>query len=135
MAKRKGVSGKTHTKQQLNDYANQNNPNNKAYRARRTNEEKARKTRNHFDQDMIYYEPDLGFGWCDDQDLRKAGICMGNFFYNLFNGKTGYTISDSMAVDEDGDLLMRLSDHTVMDTGEIVFLSSAGNLFDEEDEW
>ncbi len=137
MAKRKGVSGKTHTKQQLNDYANQNNPNNKAYRARRTNEEKARKTRNHFDQDMIYYEPDLGFGWCDDQDLRKAGICMGNFFYNLFNGKTGYTISDSMAVDEDGDLLMRLSDHTVMDmdTGEIGFLSSAGNLFDEEDEW
>lgn len=66
MAKRKGVSGKTHAKQQLNDYANQNNPNNKAYRARRTNEEKARKTRNHFDQDMIYYEPDLGFGWCDD---------------------------------------------------------------------
>ena len=53
MAKRKGVSGKTHTKQQLNDYANQNNPNNKAYRARRTNEEKARKTRNHFDQDML----------------------------------------------------------------------------------
>lgn len=31
MAKRKVVSGKTHTKQQLNDYANQNNPNNKAY--------------------------------------------------------------------------------------------------------
>lgn len=60
---------------------------------------------------------------------------MGNFFYNLFNGKTGYTISDSMAVDEDGDLLMRLSAHTVMDTGEIGFLSSAGNLFDEEDEW
>lgn len=62
---------------------------------------------------------------------------MGNFFYNLFNGKTGYTISDNMAVDGDGDLLMRLSDHTVMDmdTGEIVFLSSAGNLFDEEDEW
>ena len=40
---------------------------------------------------------------------------MGNFFYDLFNGKTGYTISDNMAVDEDGDLLMRLSDHTVMD--------------------
>ena len=40
---------------------------------------------------------------------------MGNFFYNLFNGKTGYTISGNMAVDEDGDLLMRLSDHTVMD--------------------
>lgn len=71
------------------------------------------------------------------RNLRKAGICMGNFFYDLFNGKTGYTISDSMAVDEDGDLLMRLSDHTAMDmdTGEIGFLSSAGNLFDEEDDW
>ena len=45
MAKRKGVSGKTHTKQQLNDYANQNNPNNKAYRARRTNEGKNPKNR------------------------------------------------------------------------------------------
>ena len=40
MAKRKGVSGKTHTKQQLNDYANQNNPNNKAYRARRQTKKK-----------------------------------------------------------------------------------------------
>ena len=71
------------------------------------------------------------------RNLRKAGICMGNFFYDVFNGKKGYTISDSMAVDEDGDLLMRLSDHTVMDmdTGEIGFLSSAGNLFDEEDDW
>lgn len=48
---------------------------------------------------------------------------MGNFFYNLFNGKTGYTISDSMAVDEDGDLLMRLSDHTVMD------MDTGGNWF------
>lgn len=31
--KRGGVSGKTHTQQQLNNYANQNNPNNCAYRA------------------------------------------------------------------------------------------------------
>ncbi|MFP5453307.1 hypothetical protein [Parvimonas sp. G1604] len=38
MAKQKGVSSKTHTKQQLNDYANQNNPNNKAYRARMSND-------------------------------------------------------------------------------------------------
>ena len=27
------ISGKTHTKQQLDHYANQNNPNNKAYKA------------------------------------------------------------------------------------------------------
>lgn len=35
--KNRGVSGKTHTQQQLNDYANQNNPNNSAYRANRNN--------------------------------------------------------------------------------------------------
>ena len=33
MTKEKGVSGKTHTQKQLNDYANQHNPNNKAYKA------------------------------------------------------------------------------------------------------
>ena len=33
MAKKSGVSGKTHTKQQLDNYANQHNPNNKAYKA------------------------------------------------------------------------------------------------------
>lgn len=31
MGKRGGVSGHTHTQQQLDDYANQNNPNNQAY--------------------------------------------------------------------------------------------------------
>ena len=31
MSKPNGVSGKTHTQQQLNNYANQNNPNNSAY--------------------------------------------------------------------------------------------------------
>ena len=34
MAKKKSVSSKTHTQKQLNDYANQNNPNNKAYKAK-----------------------------------------------------------------------------------------------------
>lgn len=32
MSKCHGVSGYTHTKQQLDDYANQHNPNNHAYR-------------------------------------------------------------------------------------------------------
>lgn len=36
------VSGKTHTQQQLNDYANQNNPNNLAFQARKANK-KAKK--------------------------------------------------------------------------------------------
>ena len=33
----KKVSGKTHTQEQLNAWANQNNPNNKAYRAKSNN--------------------------------------------------------------------------------------------------
>ena len=38
--KKKGVSGKTHTKAQLDNYANQNNPNNKAYKANRQNQQR-----------------------------------------------------------------------------------------------
>ncbi|MBQ7247287.1 MAG: hypothetical protein IJS22_04265 [Lachnospiraceae bacterium] len=38
MAKGKGVSSKTHTQKQLDDYANQHNPNNKAYWANQNNQ-------------------------------------------------------------------------------------------------
>lgn len=44
MAKKKGVSSKTHTQKQLNDYANQNNPNNKAYKARIANDKMTKET-------------------------------------------------------------------------------------------
>ena len=37
MAQRKKVSGKTHTQSQLNDYANQHNPNSKAFQANKQN--------------------------------------------------------------------------------------------------
>ena len=40
MSKKKGVSSKTHTKKQLDDYSNQNNPNNKAYKSRIANDKK-----------------------------------------------------------------------------------------------
>ena len=43
MAKKKGVSSKTHTQKQLDDYANQNNPNNKAYKARIANDSMTKK--------------------------------------------------------------------------------------------
>lgn len=43
MAKKSGVSSKTHTQQQLNDYTNQNNPNNKAYKARIANDKKTKR--------------------------------------------------------------------------------------------
>jgi len=43
MAKTKGVSSKTHAQKQLDDYANQHNPNNKAYRARIANDKMTKK--------------------------------------------------------------------------------------------
>lgn len=45
MSKNKRVSSKTHIKQQLNDYSNQNNPTSKAYKARMANQKKMRKQR------------------------------------------------------------------------------------------
>ena len=68
MAKAKGVSGKTHTKQQLNHYANQNNPNNKAYRANAANvkatQAKAKaESEKKYDYGIIAGE---SYGWCDD---------------------------------------------------------------------
>ena len=53
MAKAKGVSGKTHTQKQLNDYANQNNPNNKAYKARIANDKKNTKHKKRFNECFI----------------------------------------------------------------------------------
>jgi len=43
MANKKAVSSKTHTQKQLDDYANQHNPNNKAYQARIANEKMTKK--------------------------------------------------------------------------------------------
>ena len=50
MAKKKGVSSKTHTQKQLDDYANQNNPNNKAYHAKRSNQ-KVMKQKSRYNSD------------------------------------------------------------------------------------
>jgi len=52
MAKSKGVSSKTHTRQQLNDYADQHNPNNKAFKADMKNKESHEKAT--FDYDYSY---------------------------------------------------------------------------------
>lgn len=40
MAKKKGVSSKTPTQRQLDDYANQHNSNNKAFKARMANDKR-----------------------------------------------------------------------------------------------
>lgn len=61
MSKKK-ISGKTHSKQQLNHYAHQHNPNNKAYAANKANMERQNPKR----------RPDIGildgesYGWCMD---------------------------------------------------------------------
>lgn len=54
MAKKNGVSSKTHTKKQLDDYANQNNPNNKAYHARKANQKAMKQKSSYYlDEDKI----------------------------------------------------------------------------------
>lgn len=64
MAKKGGVSGKTHTRQQLNDYANQHNPNNKAYRANQENRAEASKhSVKKYDLGILDGE---SYGWCSD---------------------------------------------------------------------
>lgn len=64
--KGKGVSRKTHTKAQLDNYANQHNPNNKAYQANLRNQSKTavRKQRDKkYDIGILDGE---SYGWCDD---------------------------------------------------------------------
>ena len=68
MANGKGVSSKTHSRAQLNDYANQHNPNNKAYHARiQNNANQKENSRNRAKQKY-----DIGildgesYGWCDE---------------------------------------------------------------------
>ena len=61
MAKKKGVSGKTHTQKQLDDYANRNNPNNKAYKA----DKKNRRIQKNKKYDIGILDGE-SYGWCDD---------------------------------------------------------------------
>lgn len=66
MARTKGVSGKTHTKAQVNNYANQHNPNNPAFVANKRNEEKTasrKRKESRYDIGILDGE---SYGWCDD---------------------------------------------------------------------
>lgn len=46
-------------------------------------------------------------------------------FYDYDDGNFAYTISDNMAIDSDGDLLMRMGDNMAMDMaiGDLHFIS------------
>ena len=61
MAK-KGVSSKTHTKSQLDAYANQHNPNNEAFKSNKANKKKMKQKK----YEIADWSPDAGMGWCSD---------------------------------------------------------------------
>ena len=65
MTKKRGVSSKTHTRQQLNDYANQHNPNNKAYHAVHQNHTEQKRRSKHERYDLGFMDGE-SYGWCDD---------------------------------------------------------------------
>lgn len=62
----KGVSSKTHTKAQLDNYANQHNPNNKAYQANLRNQSKQNVHKQRDKQFDIGIFEGESYGWCDD---------------------------------------------------------------------
>jgi hypothetical protein len=66
MANKSDVSGKTHTKQQLDDYANQHNPNNPAYRANKVNQSDTRFKKSKGEKYDIGILEGESYGWCDD---------------------------------------------------------------------
>ena len=68
MSGKKGVSSKTHTKQQLDNYANQHNPNNKAYAADKQNRistKSSARTKKNEKYDIGILDGE-SYGWCDD---------------------------------------------------------------------
>ena len=53
-------------------------------------------------------------------------------FLDLFNGNNGFSLSKNLAIDEDGNLLMKISDNMAidMDKGDLHILSSSEIIFD-----
>ncbi|MBR2741107.1 MAG: hypothetical protein IKD87_10630 [Oscillospiraceae bacterium] len=62
----KKVSGKTHTKAQLDNYANQHNPNNKAYKANQENKSTSKARSNKDSKYDVGILEGESYGWCDD---------------------------------------------------------------------
>ena len=50
---------------------------------------------------------------------------MGKFFFDFEDGSFAHSVSDYMAIDSDGDLLMRMGDNMAMDmdSGELHIIS------------
>ena len=60
---------------------------------------------------------------------------MGKHFFDYDAGNFAHTISDNMAIDSDGDLLMRMGDNMAMDmdSGELHIISGWPD--DEDDDY
>lgn len=60
---------------------------------------------------------------------------MSKLFFDYDDGDFGFTISDNMAVDSNGNMMMRLSDDMAldMDSSDIHFTSSWNN--DDDNDW
>ena len=61
---------------------------------------------------------------------------MSNPYIDLETGELGYSLSNGLLMNSDGDLMMKMSDSMAMDldSGELHFISSFGSTnFDDED--
>lgn len=65
---------------------------------------------------------------------KRKTVTMGKHFFDFEGGDFVHTISDNMAIDSDGTMMMRMSDNMAMDldSGDIHIISSWSN--DDEDE-
>ena len=60
---------------------------------------------------------------------------MSKHFFDFEDGDFAHTISDNMAIDSDGNLLVRMGDNMAMDmdTGDIHIISSWSNYNEDDD--
>ena len=127
------VSGKTHTKEQLDHWANLHNPNNKAYRADADNRANQMKPNHRSHQRTHNANAETKRIGCPSGRLTIRNTMiklevhgMSKYIFDYDDGDFAMSISDSMAMDSDGDLMMRMGDHMAMDmdTGDIHMISS-----------
>lgn len=62
---------------------------------------------------------------------------MGKYFFDYDDGDFAHSISDNMAIDSDGNMMMRMGDNMALDldTGDIHFISSwPDDLWSDDDE-
>lgn len=59
---------------------------------------------------------------------------MGKYFYDYDDGDLAHAISDNMAIDSNGDFLMRMGDNMAMDmdSGELHFISGSSDDNDDD---